>query len=246
MCHDDDSRPPAPPVEGQAASRADLRLTASDGNTLMAHAARAGSPTGTGIVVLPDVRGLHAYYRELAARFAEAGLDAVAIDYFGRTADTDDRTEAFVYRPHADRMTSEGVAADAAAGIAHLRSPDGGAVERVFTVGFCAGGARSWEQSALNPGLAGCIGFYGHPGRVADVEDRMTAPLLMLMAGADPNIKPSDAEALAGRLRERGVDAEVHVYDGAPHSFFDRSFAEHREACADAWRRILSFVGRPN
>lgn len=245
MCHHDDSRPPAPPVQGEVASRTDLRLTAIDGNTLMAHSARAASPTGVGVVVLPDVRGLHAYYRELAARFAEAGIDAVAIDYFGRTAETDDRTEAFEYQPHVDRMTSEGVAGDAAAGIAYLRSPEGGAVERVFTVGFCAGGARSWEQSALNPGLAGCIGFYGRPGRVADVEDRMTAPLLMLMAGADKNIDPAEAEALAGRLRGRGVDAEVHVYDGAPHSFFDRSFAEHREACADAWQRILAFVGRP-
>ena len=33
------------------------------------------------------------------------------------------------------------------------------------------------------------------------------------------------------------------VYDGAPHSFFDRSFAELQDACADAWRRILSFTG---
>jgi carboxymethylenebutenolidase len=244
MCHDDASRPPAPPVQGEVADRNDLRLTAADGNTLLAHAARAGAPTGVGMVVLPDVRGLHAYYRALAARFAEAGIDAVAVDYFGRTADTDDRTEAFAYRPHVDQATPEGVAADVAAGIAHLRSSEGGAVDRVFTVGFCWGGARSWEQSAMNPGLAGCIGFYGHPARVEGVVDRMTAPLLMLMAGADKNINPADAEALAGRLRGRGLDAAVHVYEGAPHSFFDRSFADHRDACADAWRRILSFVGQ--
>lgn len=29
------------------------------------------------------------------------------------------------------------------------------------------------------------------------------------------------------------------VYEGAPHSFFDRSYAEHQE---DAWRQILAFV----
>jgi len=32
------------------------------------------------------------------------------------------------------------------------------------------------------------------------------------------------------------------VYDGAPHSFFDRTFAQYREACDDAWRRVLRFV----
>jgi carboxymethylenebutenolidase len=73
----------------------------------------------------------------------------------------------------------------------------------------------------------------------------MTAPVLLLMAGADENIPPADAEAFAADVRGRGLRADVHVYDGAPHSFFDRSFAEHREACDDAWLRILEFVGRP-
>jgi carboxymethylenebutenolidase len=244
MCHDDDSRPPAPPFQGEVAARADLRLTAADGNRLLAHGARAGTPIGTGVVVMPDVRGLHAY-RELAARFAETGLDALAIDYFGRTADTDDRTESFEFMPHVEQTTAEGVAADVAAGVSYLRSKDGGAVARVFTVGFCFGGARSWAQSADTPGLDGCIGFYGRPALAQSGIDRMTAPLLLLMAGADVNISPADAEAFAARVRARGLRADVHVYDGAPHSFFDRSFAEHRGACDDAWHRILEFVGRP-
>jgi carboxymethylenebutenolidase len=32
------------------------------------------------------------------------------------------------------------------------------------------------------------------------------------------------------------------TYPGAPHSFFDRTFAEHEDACADAWRRVLGFM----
>ena len=36
----------------------------------------------------------------------------------------------------------------------------------------------------------------------------------------------------------------MHIYDGAPHSFFDRSFGEWHEACEDAWRQILGFVER--
>lgn len=242
MCHSDDSRPPAPPVQGEVASRSDLRLSASDGASLMAHGARAGSPSGAGIVVMPDVRGLHAYYRELAARFAEAGLDAVAIDYFSRTADTDDRTEAFEYRVHTEQTTPAGIAADVAAGVEWLRSPEGGAVSRVYTVGFCFGGGRSWAQSGDTSGLAGCVGFYGRPAMAEDALPRMTAPLLMLMAGQDKNIAVADAEELAVQVRNRGLQADVHVYD-APHSFFDRTFAEHREDCADAWRRILDFVG---
>jgi carboxymethylenebutenolidase len=242
-CHDDDSRPPAPPISGEVAAQTDLTLTAADGNRLLAHSARAAAPTGIGVVVMPDVRGLHQYYRELAARFAEAGIDAVAIDYFGRTAESDDRSDAFEYRPHVDKTTDEGVAADVATGVAYLRSADGGAVERVFTVGFCFGGARSWAQSADTPGLAGHIGFYGRPALVEDKVDRMSAPLLMLMGGADQASTPQEWHHLAERARGHGLTAELHVYDGAPHSFFDRSFVEHRDACADAWQRILAFVG---
>jgi carboxymethylenebutenolidase len=245
MCHDDDSRPPAPPVQGEVAAHSDLRLTAPDGNRLLAHGARAGTPTGIGVVVMPDVRGLHEYYRALAARFAEAGLDAVAVDYFGRTAETDDRTDAFEFMPHVQQTTAEGIAADVAAGAAYLRSDVGGAAGRVFTVGFCFGGGRSWAQSADTPGLDGCVGFYGRPAWAQEGVDRMTAPLLLLMAGADENILPADAEAFAAQVRRRGLRADVHVYDGAPHSFFDRSFADHRDACDDAWRRMLEFVGRP-
>ena len=95
MCVDDDSYPPIPPIFGGATDTRDFRLTSADGTRFMAYGARATSPTGAGMIVIPDVRGLHPYYKELAVRFAEAGVDAVAIDFFARTAPTDDRSERF-------------------------------------------------------------------------------------------------------------------------------------------------------
>jgi carboxymethylenebutenolidase len=32
------------------------------------------------------------------------------------------------------------------------------------------------------------------------------------------------------------------VFAGAPHSFFDRTFAQHQEASAGAWREMLDFI----
>src|SRR5882672_2361851 len=143
MCYTDDAAPPPPPIGGAVAEQGDLHLTAADGNRLMAYFARAAEPTGTGMVVLPDVRGLHSFYKELAQRFAETGIDAVAIDYFGRTAGIADRDEGFEFMPHVEKTTQEGIAADVAAAIAYLRSKEGGAVKSVFTVGFCFGGSSS-------------------------------------------------------------------------------------------------------
>jgi carboxymethylenebutenolidase len=242
VCHGDESRPPAAGGGGTAASSGEIVLTAADGNRFAAYAARAGEPTGAGVVIMPDIRGLHAFYRDLAVRFAEAGIDAVAVDYFGRTAGIGDRSDAFEFRPHVDATTPAGIAADVAAAADYLRSADGGAVSGVVTVGFCFGGGHSWRQSADTPGLAGAIGFYGRPGPAVEVVDRMSAPLLMLVAGADAAIPVADDEALAAQARAAGVDVDMVVYDGAPHSFFDRSYAEHADACADAWRRIREFV----
>lgn len=244
MCHSDDSRPPLPPISGAAADHGGMVLTASDGNKLGAYFARAAEPTGAGIVVMPDVRGLHHFYKELAQRFAEAGIDAVAIDYFGRTAGIGDRSEAFQYMPHVEQTTPENVSADVAAAIAYLKSTDGGSVKSVFTVGFCWGGSGSWNQSASGLGINGCIGFYGRPVRSEPFISQMKAPLLLLIAGADAATTPEQNQDFLRRLDAAHVPHESHIYQGAPHSFFDRSFAQWKDACDDAWRRIIDFVRR--
>lgn len=246
MCYTDDARPPLPPVSGgSVAASGDLTLEAADGNRFMAYAAQVAQPGGDGVVILPDVRGLFAFYKELADQFAAAGIHAVAIDYFGRTAETDNRDESFAFRPHVEQTTPEGVDADAAAAIDHLRSAGGGGAARVFSVGFCFGGAASWRQSATQPGLAGAIGFYGVPERVRPYVDRMSAPLLLLVAGAD--FTPVDEfERFDGELDAAGVPHTMVIYEGAPHSFFDRTFREHAAACDDAWKQMLGFMKQPS
>jgi carboxymethylenebutenolidase len=242
MCYSDDASPPLPPISGAAADTGDITLKAADGNELMAHFALAEKPTGAGMVVLPDVRGLHHFYKELADRFAEAGIDSVAIDYFGRTAENDDRSESFEYMPHVKKSTPEGIAADTAAAIAYLKSPDGGAVSSVFTVGFCFGGSNSLNQSAFQPGLGGAIGFYGRPMGSEQFISRMKAPLLVLVAGNDGATSPEQALEFKHRLEAAGVPFEQHVFAGAPHSFFDRHFVEWKDASDKAWRDMLHFV----
>lgn len=192
--------------------------------------------------MLPDVRGLHGFYCRLAERFAEIGVDAVAIDYYGRTAGVAARDDAFDFRPHFEQCSPANVAADAASAAAFLRSADGGAVSSLFAVGFCFGGSNAWRLSAELRGLRGAVGFYGHPHRARDVVHRMLAPLVIIGGGQDAGIPPSDLEAFAESVREAGVDVELVVYEGAPHSFFDRAYGEHRAACDDAWLRIRDFM----
>src|SRR5204863_8191893 len=135
----------------------------ADGTQFRAFRARATTPTGAGIVILPDVRGLHPFYEELALRFAENGVDALAIDYFGRTAGVSPRGEAFEHMPHADQVAWPSAAADIAAAAAHLRMHDEGRVDALFTIGFCFGGRLAFLSATLGLRLAGSIGLYGIP-----------------------------------------------------------------------------------
>src|SRR5664279_4555250 len=100
MCHEPDSRPPAPPVIGDIDSTGSLELTAADGNVFAAYEAIPVGEPRAHVVILPDIRGLHPYYRALAERFAEAGVYAVAIDYFGRTAGAAMRDDSFDWQAH--------------------------------------------------------------------------------------------------------------------------------------------------
>jgi carboxymethylenebutenolidase len=251
MCFDHDSRPPITPIAGGATDARDLMLTSADGTRFHAYAARATRPSGAGMIVLPDVRGLHTYYKELALRFAEVGVDAVAIDYFARTDKTGDRSDAFEYLPHVGQTTPETLQADIAAAAAHLHSAEGGHTRALFSVGFCFGGAISFLQAASGLGYAGVIGFYGWPLGLArwpdrpkpiDEVSRFRAPVLSIYGGADPGIPPSAIAEFDRALARAGVQHETVTYDGAPHSFFDRKQTEFADASADAWRKVQEFI----
>ncbi|HTP54849.1 MAG TPA: dienelactone hydrolase family protein [Thermoplasmata archaeon] len=246
MCHTDESRAPEPPQRGPVGHHGELELKAADGASFRAYLASPEGPARAGMVILPDVRGLHPYYEDLAVRFAEAGFQTIAIDYFGRSAGLAKRDDSFDYKPHIEKTTPEGIASDVRAAVIRLREESKNAGLPVFTVGFCFGGANSWRQSGDNPGLSGCIGFYGGRPmyRAGPAIPRMTAPLLMLLAGDDKGTPPTEFEEFAQLVRARGLAVEAHTYPGAPHSYFDRSFAEHREACKDSWKQIIEFTGR--
>ena len=251
MCFSTDARPPLPPIRGGAVDARDVRLTSRDGTELAAYAARADAPSGAGIVIVPDVRGLHPYFEELALRFGEAGVDAVAVDYYARTAGGTKRDAGFDPQPHVPQLDPARVNDDVAAATAHLRSAAGGAPERIFTIGFCLGGRISLLQAAAGLDLAGVIGFYPWPtgehrsglAAPADEAPRFGCPVLTLYGGADQGIPADAREAFARALEDAGIEHRSVTYPDAPHSFFDRKADEYAEASADAWDQVLGFLG---
>jgi carboxymethylenebutenolidase len=252
MCYDSNAHPPELPQMdgvGGGGSGADLTLTAADGNRFMAFAAQAEQSRGAQVLIYPDVRGLHQFYKELALRFADAGVTALAIDYFGRSAGSSARDDGFEFMPHVGQMSQAGFFDDVRAGVAHLRglAPQ---PQPIFAVGFCMGGGLTLYSSMAGLGLAGVVGFYAGMRRVWDEEKGALPeaakycriPVLGLFGGDDPGIPNEQVQRLDEVLDGTGVAHAIHSYAGAPHSFFDRRYAEWKEACDDAWTRIFGFI----
>jgi carboxymethylenebutenolidase len=241
MCFELDSEPPIPRISGAAVSHDDLVLESEDGNRFAAFRALPEEvlQLTTGVVILPDVRGLYRFYEELALRFAERGYAALAFDYFGRTAGVEKRPDDWDYMPLVQQLTNEQVQADVGACVADLRALGCSAV---FTVGFCYGGSASWAAAASGHGLAGAVGFYGRPSRMIELVPALEAPILALQGGADQAISHEDNVGFEQALQDAGKEYELVEYEGAPHSFFDRKQEEFQEASDDAWQRTLEFV----
>ena len=252
MCYPRGSRPPEvpidliPPMTGGAGGE-DAVLTSADGTKFRTYLAKtAGGDAG--VVISPDVRGLHPFYEELAERFASAGVNAIAFDYFGRTAGVERRADDFDYMPHVRQTAPKTLFADIVASRAHLERET--KARRTFVLGFCFGGRVAFLSSAEVPGLAGVVGFYGRLGKRENdpwpmpVEEvrRMRAPVLGLFGGDDPGIPATDIAAFDEALGAAKLPHQIKTYAGAPHSFFDRSFNEHKSECDDAWRRVLAFM----
>lgn len=251
MCYDSDARPPLPPGTPGRARGEDLVLTASDGNRFAAYAAYPQQAAQAHVLIYPDIRGLHQFYKDLALRFAETGLAAIAMDYFGRTAGLTARDDSFEFRPHVDQLQFRTILADAAAALTHLHTSDSDR-RATFAVGFCIGGGLALYTGTEDMGLAGVVGFYAGLGRkwdeakgtVLEAARFIKTPVLGLFGGADQGIPAEQVQTLDQTLDQTGAAHEIVIYPGAPHSFFDRRAADYAEASADAWTRVLGFMAK--
>jgi carboxymethylenebutenolidase len=241
MCFTGDQRPPDPPRSSEVGAHGPLVLTAADGNSFSAYRAVPVTPRGASLVLLPDIRGMHSFYTDLALCFAQTGIDTIAIDPYGRSAGLGARGDDFDFKPHAAALTPQDVLADARAAAARLQERSG---DPVFTLGFCMFGGQSWRLSATDLNPAGSIGFYGRPSAVEDVVTELTSPVLILAAGQDQATSLVENEGFVAALNKAGKAHDFVVYEGAPHSFFDRGFEQWRPECTDAWIRMLGFIDR--
>ena len=192
-----------------------------------------------GVIVLQEWWGLVPHIKVVAERFSGQGYLALAPDlYHGKT--TLEAAEAEHLLKGLDWARA---AKEIAGAVRHLREVEG--ATRVGVVGFCMGGALT-IIAATQPGVDAYAAFYGFPPAGAAPLEKITAPGLLFFGEQEPFFSVPDAKAFAESQRKRGREAEVIIYPGAGHAFFNNERAEayRKDAANDAWRRTLDLFGR--
>ncbi|HSB70155.1 MAG TPA: dienelactone hydrolase family protein [Candidatus Methylomirabilis sp.] len=210
----------------------------SEAGQASGHLARPGKAV-PGVIVIQEWWGLVPHIKDVAGRFAAQGYLALAPDlYHGKT--TVEAAEAEHLLKGLDWARA---AKEIAGAVRHLREVEG--ATRVGVVGFCMGGALT-IIAATQPGVNAYAAFYGFPPAGAAPLEKIAAPGLLLFGEQEPFFSVPDAKAFADGQRKRGRQAEVIIYPGAGHAFFNdtRPEAYRQDAANDAWRRTLDLFGR--
>ena len=211
----------------------------SNGATAGGYLALPEEGKGPGVIVLQEWWGLVPHIKDVCERFAAEGFVALAPDlYHGEATRSPDEAGKLMMALDIDRTEK-----DLRGAVQFLLGHERVAHERVGTVGFCMGGVLSLYAASRNAQVGACVVFYGiHPKVNPPLED-LHAPVLGLYAEKDDFVPPAAVRELEERLRAHGKQAEMHIYPGTDHAFFNdtRPEVHDPEAAADAWKRTVEF-----
>lgn len=194
------------------------------------------------ILVIHENRGLNDHTRDVARRFAAEGFVALAVDALSRkggtsSMDTPEKVrEAFAAIPPAD------VVSDLNAGLAFLNSHKNVKKNKLASIGFCWGGARSFLLSTSENKLKAAVVFYGTAPTEAELA-KVHCPVFGVYGETDERItsKVPEVDAAMKKLKK---SYEYKIYKGAQHAFFNDTNAQryNAEAAKDAWAQTLAFL----
>ena len=215
---------------------------AANGKSSGGYLATPASGSGPGVIVIQEWWGLVDHVKDVADRFAGEGFVALAPDmYHGETATSPDDAGKLMMA-----LNIEQTERDLRGAVDYLLARDEVTGDRAGTVGFCMGGQLSLFAACANAKVGACVDFYGiHPNVTPDLAS-LQAPVLGFFAEKDGFVTPEVARKLEADLRAAGKEAEITIFEGADHAFFNDTRAEvyHAEYAAQCWARMLTFYRR--
>jgi carboxymethylenebutenolidase len=212
----------------------------ANGSTTEGYLATPESGSGPGVIVIQEWWGLVPHITDVADRFAREGFVALAPDFYhGQAAEEPDEAGKLMMALDIDR-----VAKDLRGAAGYLLGEGGASGSAVGVVGFCMGGQLALYAATVAPDTIGAVvDFYGiHPSVKPDL-DQLKAPVMGNFAELDEYAPPAAVKTLEEQIKQRGVETDFKIYEGADHAFFNDEAGEvHKpEAAQDAWQRTVGW-----
>lgn len=216
---------------------------ASNGSTASGYLARPAQGAGLGLLVIQEWWGLVPHIEDVCDRFAAEGFTALAPDlYHGEKATEPDGAGKLMMA-----LNLEQAGRDLSGAIDLLVASDGVRGDGIGVTGFCMGGGLALVVATQRPdAIRAVVPFYGViPWPTVQPDwSRLAAPVHGHFAERDAFFTPEKVRELEQTLRDLGKDADLHVYDGVDHAFFNDTRPEvYDETAAElAWTRTLEFL----
>jgi carboxymethylenebutenolidase len=198
------------------------------------------------VLVIHEIYGLTDWIRGVADRLAADGFVAVAPDLISGLGPDGGGTESLASRDDVVKLIRGLTAQQTSERLDAVRAwgeQQPSASGKTATIGFCWGGARSFEYAAAPRPPAGAVVFYGSsPDSTSLLQVR--APVLGLYGGDDARVT-STVQPAKLALDKLGRHYVPHIFDGAGHGFLrqqeDRDGANLR-ASQQAWPAVIAFL----
>ena len=231
------------PVQSQK-----IMLKVSDGTEVQCYVSKpAELSPAVGLIVFQEAFGVNPHIRDVAGRFARAGLVVISPELYHRTAAAGfevayDNFAAAA--PHLKAIAPETLKFDIRAAYDWLRGQSFVRADRIASVGFCLGGRVSFLACATIPIQAG-VSFYG--GGIApallDEIPNLRASMLFFWGGLDKHIGQDQIRPIVETCDREGkafVNVEI---SNADHGFFCDARPSYNTAAAElGWKLTLSFL----
>ncbi len=221
-----------------------VRITNSAGESFDGFLFRPPVQPAAAVLMIPEMYGVNAYLRDVAARYVAHGYLVLAIDVLWRIEhhlilSYDGPDNATAHAHHDAYDFSAGVN-DMRAAIALLRAHPAGN-GRVGAVGFCLGGTMAY-LAAARCGADAAVAYYG--SRIVEFLDeapRINVPLALELGASDTTIPP-DMQARIRAATAANAAIEIHVNAGARHAFDNHLRADRYDAPGSAAAEARTFA----
>jgi carboxymethylenebutenolidase len=198
------------------------------------------------VIVIHEIYGLTDWIRGVADQLAEDGFIAIAPDLISGLGPGGGGTDSVASRDDVVKLVRGLSADESRARLGAVRAwamtlP--AANGKAATIGFCWGGARSFEAAAWTPPLDGAVVYYGSSPDSATIL-RVTSPVSGHYGGDDARVNATIPPAEKA-LKDAKRSYDPNVYDGAGHGFLrqqDGREGANLRATQKAWPKTITFL----